>query len=152
MHVRAWQAAYRGLLFDELLDSLEPDRWVERYRFGEDDATGLSSLVAVEADEICGFATFGACADEDRADRGELLALYVDPDRQGLGVGRVLIEQARARLFRHGYGDASLWMLSGNERADRFYRIDGWAPDGARRPAKVPGYSVEDIRYYRLLP
>jgi ribosomal protein S18 acetylase RimI-like enzyme len=152
MHVHAWQAAYRGLLFDDYLDALQPEAWAKRYTFADGDASKPATVVAVERDAICGFATTGPCGDEDGQGNGELLALYVAPDRQGLGVGRALIEEARARLARQGYSEASLWVLGGNERAERFYRIDGWAPDGARRPAKVAGYSVEDIRYRRPLP
>jgi hypothetical protein len=63
-----------------------------------------------------------------------------------------LIEQARAGLARRGFKEACLWVLAGNERAERFYRIDGWMPDGLRRPAKVAGFSIEDIRYGRPLP
>ena len=84
--------------------------------------------------------------------QGELLALYVDPDRRGLGVGRALIQEARVRLARQGFAEACLWVLAGNEWAERFYRLDGWSPDGCRRPAKVAGYSVEDICYRRSLP
>lgn len=152
MHVRAWQAAYRGLLFDETLDALRPEDWVARYTFGDLDPDQPSTLVAVERDAICGFATTGRATDADAEGAGELIAIYVDPERQGVGVGRALIEQARALLARKGYATAYLWMLAGNERAERFYRIDGWTPDGTRRPAKVAGFSVEDIRYRRRLP
>lgn len=152
MHVRAWQVAYRGLLFDELLDSLQPAEWAERYVFADEDPSKPATVVALEGEAICGFATTGPCADDARAGTGELMALYVDPDRQGLGVGRALIEQARARLARQGFAQACLWVLAGNERAERFYRIDGWSADGTRRPAKTPGFSVEDIRYTRPLP
>ena len=152
VHVRAWQEAYRGLLFDEYLDGLQVEEWAQGYRFGDVDATKPSTVLALDRDAIYGFATIGPSADEDRHGTGELLALYVDPDRRGLGVGRALIEEARARLARQGFREAGLWVLVGNKRAERFYRTDGWLPDGARRPAKVAGFSVEDIRYCRSLP
>jgi len=153
LHVRAWQAAYRGLLFDDYLDTLVAEEWAERYTFADLEPDRPSTVVALERDAICGFATIGPCADEDRAGAGagELMALYVDPARQGLGVGRALIEEARARLERLGYEQACLWVLAGNTRAERFYRIDGWSADGHRRPAKIAGISVEDLRYSRAL-
>jgi hypothetical protein len=45
-----------------------------------------------------------------------------------------------------------LWILLGNERADRFYRMDGWVPDGTRRREDVWGIDVESLRYLRPLP
>jgi GNAT superfamily N-acetyltransferase len=149
--VRTWQAAYRGLLFDELLDNLDPADWMERYTFGEDGPAVPSTVLAVEGKAICGFTTIRPCGDADRNGAGEILALYVDPDRQGIGVGRALIEEARVRLARAGFAEACLWVLAGNVKAERFYRLDGWTRDGARRPAKVPGHSTEDIRYHRPL-
>jgi hypothetical protein len=54
-------------------------------------------------------------------------------------VGRVLLIAARAALVASGFREAVLWVLAGNERAQRFYRADGWLPDGARREEDVWG-------------
>ena len=83
---------------------------------------------------------------------GELMALYVDPDRWGLGVGRALMQQARARLAQQRHEQACLWVLAGNKRAERFYSIDGWAPDGLRRTDELGGLTVEEVRLTTLLP
>ena len=48
--------------------------------------------------------------------------------------------------------DAVLWVLIGNERAKRFYRLDGWIPDGQRRDEEVHGITVDELRYRRPLP
>ena len=58
---------------------------------------------------------------------------------------------ARARLFDLGFRKAILWVLEGNVRADRFYRRDQWAPDGAQRTDEVWGLKVNDVRYRRNL-
>lgn len=152
LHVRAWQAAYRGLLFDEYLDALDPAAWATRYTFGDEDPAQPATLLALDdGEQILGFATFGPSRDADRAGAGELLALYVDPDRWRGGIGRTLIAGARGRLAELGFEQASLWVLAGNERAENFYQRDGWTADGTRRPAKVAGISVEDLRYSRSL-
>ena len=77
---------------------------------------------------------------------------YVDPTAWGRGVGRVLMANARSRLSGLGFTEAVLWALTGNDRADRFYRADGWLPDGQRREEDVWGIRVSNIRYRRLLP
>jgi GNAT superfamily N-acetyltransferase len=151
LHVQAWQVAYRGLLFDEYLDGLQPDAWARRYTFGDRDPAKPQTVVAVEDGAISGFATLGPSRDTDRPGTGELLALYVHPARWGLGTGRALITEVRARLARAGFAEATVWVLVGNERAERFYQSDGWEADGARRPAVAAGFSVEDIRYHGLL-
>jgi len=105
MHVRSWQTAYRGLLFDDYLDALQPEEWAQRYTFADPQATNPLTVLAVEGSEICGLATIGPAGDGDQQAVGELIALYVDPDRRGLGVGRALIQEARARLARQGFAE-----------------------------------------------
>ncbi|MEA2426264.1 MAG: hypothetical protein QOH13_2674 [Thermoleophilaceae bacterium] len=152
LHVRSWQVAYRGLLPDEYLDGLRPEDRAQRYTFGDLDPDQPATIVATEQGAIRGFATTGPSRDEDRPETGALFALYVDPDRWGVGIGRALMLAARARLARQGFKTADLWVLLGNERADRFYRRDGWVPDGTRRRDDVWGVSVENLRYSRSLP
>lgn len=70
----------------------------------------------------------------------------------GRGVGTALIDAARARLVSLSFTEAFLWLLAGNVRAERFYRRDGWAPDGTRRSDVVWGIQVDEIRFRRALP
>lgn len=151
IHVRSWQMAYRGLLPDEYLDGLRPEDRVRLFDFDELGAGWPRTTVVLERAVVCGFATIGPSPDGDRPGSGELLAIHVDPDRWGLGIGRALIEDARARLAREGFEEASLWVLAGNERAKRFYRNDGWAPDGSRRLDDAWGVAADEIRYCRSL-
>ena len=152
VHVRSWQVAYRGLLPDEYLRGLRPEDRARRYTFGQLDPSQRQTIVAIERGAVCGFATTGPSQDEDRRGTGELLALYVDPDRWGHGVGRALMHRARDRLAQMGFEEASLWVLAGNERAERFYQIDGWVHHGSRRLDKIWGVTVDEIRYCRALP
>lgn len=150
LHVRAWQVAYRGLLPDAHLDALDARERAARYDF--DAGAELRTTLALAGDVLCGFVTTGPCRDADRAGVGELCALHVAPDRWGTGVGRVLIEAARAPLAQVGFADASLWVLTSNARARRFYEIDGWAPDGASQVGHFAGGSATELRYHRKLP
>ena len=146
VHVRAWQAGFRGLLPADYLASLDPSDRARRYTFGITDGSRPQTLVAVEDGAIRGFATTGL-------HEGEALlhALYVDPDRWGAGIGRALIREAATRLRALGLPSAILWSMVGNARADRFYLADGWTVDGDPRIADVWGTPVHQQRYRRLL-
>lgn len=152
VHVRSWQAAYRGLLPDAYLDALRPEERAAGYRFGDHDRSEPATLLAEDGDRLLGFATTAPGRDHDRSGWGELCALYVDPDRWGRGAGRALIAAARGRLLESGFREVGLWVLAGNEGAERFYRRDGWEHDGARRPEQIGGVTVEELRYSRALP
>jgi GNAT superfamily N-acetyltransferase len=140
VHVRSWQVGYRGLLADEYLDTLRPEDRAGRYTFDVDDPV---TVVAVE-DRIRGFATI-SLAD------GVLMALYVDPDAWGGGVGRALIGEAQRRLAER-CAEATLFVLKGNTRAVRFYAANGWQPDGLERHEVVWGAPADEVRYRRALP
>jgi ribosomal protein S18 acetylase RimI-like enzyme len=152
VHVRSWQAAYRGLFPDDYLDGLRAEDRMAHYTFGDGRPDHPATIVAVAGDTICGFATTGPSQDDDAADAGEVYAIYLDPHVWGRGIGRSLMAEARARLSRQGFAEVILWVLAGNEQAQRFYRADGWQPDGHRRQEDVWGVSADEVRYRRSLP
>ena len=150
VHVLAWQTAYRGLLPDAYLDSLRPEDRAKRYTFGLTDPNAPQTLVALDGDELVGFATVLRTRDEPTT--GELSALHVLPTHWNRRIGVALIGAARERLLRHGCSTARLWLLEGNARAERFYRRDGWLPDGTRRSEVVWEAAVVELGFRRALP
>jgi GNAT superfamily N-acetyltransferase len=152
VHVRSWQAAYRGLLPPEYLDGLRAEDRAARYRFDDADPAAPFTMVAETDGHIRGFATVGPASHDESSSVGELLALYVDPEAWGTGVGRLLVGEARAHLARRGFVEAILWVLSGNSRAQRFYRTDGWVLDGRARTDEVWGVEVDEISFWRPVP
>ena len=151
VHVRSWQAAYRTLLPDDYLDQLRLEDRAQKYNFSSLDPLLPQTIVAVEAGVIHGFATTAPAREPDMPGCGELCALYIDPDQWSRGIGVALVAAARSSLFDLGFRHAVLWVLVGNVRAERFYRIDRWAPDGRRRTESVWGVTVDEIRYQRTL-
>jgi GNAT superfamily N-acetyltransferase len=139
VHVRSWQVGYRGLVADDHLDGLRPDDRAAAYTFGADDPL---TIVAV-TDRIRGFVTLSPGA-------GELWALYVDPEAWGTGLGRALIVEAERRLARH-HTAATLWVLTGNVRARRFYEVAGWRSDGTERRDRVWGVVLDEVGYRKVI-
>jgi RimJ/RimL family protein N-acetyltransferase len=132
VRVRSWQAAYRGLLPDSVLDGLTVEDsariWAERLA-----GSGPRARVLVVQDEqVIGYAAFGYRRD-DTPDEGELWAIYVDPSAWGGGAGHLLHAAALDALRSMGFRTAALWVLQGNERAIRFYTRAGWRLDGTTR-------------------
>lgn len=151
VHVRSWQTAYRNLLPNEYLDQLRPEDRAQKYTFGSPDPLHPYTVVATEGGVIHGFATTAPARDPDVPGFGELYALYVEPDHWGRGIGVALISAARTRLVDLGFKSAVLWVLAGNVRAERFYRLDRWTADGHRRSDEVWGIAVKELRYQRTL-
>ena len=155
VQVESWHAAYAGLLPDEAVAGFDIEarqrlwrEWLAQTpttRFGGP----LSELFVAELDgEVVGFANVGEARDEPGA--GELYAIYVDPSCWGRGVGRALIERAEEALRAGGFREAILWVLEGNERAERFYGSVGWTEDG-RKEDEFQGAEVVELRFRKSL-
>ncbi|HEV2708851.1 MAG TPA: GNAT family N-acetyltransferase [Edaphobacter sp.] len=151
VHVRSWQAAYRTLLPDDYLDQLRPEDRAPHYDFVTRDPQRPRTIVAEDDGCIRGFATTAPSRDSDLPAHGELCALYVDPGHWGQGIGAALVTATRTHLIESGFQHALLWVLTGNLRAERFYRRDGWATDNHQRTDTLWGITVEELRYLRSL-
>jgi len=156
VHVRAWQAAYRGMMPDEFLDKLDP---VERGRGWAralaTPAPGTSRLVVCRRPQTdpVGFAGVGPARDLDEVSMGmgELYAINLEPDSWGKGLGRELLAAATEELSRLGFDEAFLWVVTGNSRARRFYEAAGWTVDGTERTDDSFGPPIDEVRYRRRL-
>ena len=79
-------------------------------------------LVAESAGAIAGF----ACANHQT---GLIWALFIDPEQEGHGHGRALLDAALAGLKAAGHAQA--WLETGaGTRAERFYHRHGWHDRG----------------------
>jgi ribosomal protein S18 acetylase RimI-like enzyme len=148
LHVRAWQAAYRGSMPDAYLDGLNAADRAQMWREGMARRPDNPPLVAVLDGLVVGHAACGPTNDPDGA--GELYSINVDPDEWGSGAGRALLAAAETRLAT-SFDLAVLWVLPANDRARRFYERAGWVVDAAERTADVLGVTVPEIRYRKNL-
>jgi GNAT superfamily N-acetyltransferase len=149
--IDTWRAAYAGLMPPELLDGLDLDERAAGFRAVLEPPPGARATWVAEAEgAIAGFASSGPCRDADAGPRaGELYALYVRHERWGTGVSAELLERALASLAEQALAPVSLWVLSDNARARRFYEREGFVLDaGHERVAKVTrGYALAHARY-----
>jgi RimJ/RimL family protein N-acetyltransferase len=150
VQVDSWRAAYTGLLPDAVIAR----RTVEERRaawcriLGEPDSPEHRSFVVLIDDVVHGVASIGPSRDEDAApDVGELYAIYLDPARWGLGLGRALFAAAVADLRELGRAAVTLWVLDGNARARRFYEAAGMRTDGAAKIEEDEGAELPHVRY-----
>ena len=144
VHVDCWRAAYRGQMPDELLASLSVERRTEFWRRSlEEGDAGV--LVAEVSGTVGGFVSVGPSRDEDGI--AELYAIYIEPERFGTGLGRALMDAALERMRRLAYQRAMLWVLDGNERAERFYRIAGWEREDTTRDEEWGSWTIREARY-----
>jgi GNAT superfamily N-acetyltransferase len=150
VQVRSWQAAYRGFMPDEVLDSLDVAAGArqQRERLGQ-LPPGAACFVATDAGgRTVGFAQVGDYEGSDGS--GQVYAIYVAPEHWSTGAGRALMAAALDFLTASGPRPVRLWALDGNARARRFYERCGFVADGAVGSHNVRGeLEVPIIRFSR---
>ena len=147
IHVETWRDAYRGLIPDDYLDGLDVHRRAVVWRniIGAPDE---AVFVAVRGERIAGFCSFLRSRDSAAPPEiGEIAAIYVQPSAWGRGAGRSLMGAALDHAKSHGFVAVTLWVLSSNERAKRFYAKAGFAPDGAEQDDERLGFPIHELRY-----
>ena len=122
-----WQATYRGLMPDALLDGMTPNVGARRERLRA-QPPGHLCFVAEAGGAVVGFAFGGPERAKDPDYRGEVYAIYVLPAFQGHGLGRALIRECARELGQRGITSLLIWVLRENEIGRRFYeRLGGRA-------------------------
>ncbi len=149
VQVDSWDGTYRGLIPDQVIDALTPERRTDQWERFLANPAGRTLLVA-EHDGVVGMASLGPARGE-AGDVGEIYAIYVTPDHWDHGHGRDLIVEAERLLAAAGHTSAVLWVLVGNDRGIGFYEKAGWQPDGHTRIEVMFDESLSEVRYRRDL-
>ncbi|MFT3685449.1 MAG: GNAT family N-acetyltransferase [Phycisphaerales bacterium] len=139
-HLAGWMAAYRGVLDDAFLSTLDHARFVgySRPRL-ENPEQGNAFLVAEFQGSIAGFTRAGptrtATPTGDPLPDGftqhasaELYAIYLQPSAFGTGVGAALLAAAAKEMLSFGHKAMCVWVLTDNTRALQWYKRRGAVP------------------------
>jgi RimJ/RimL family protein N-acetyltransferase len=141
VHVRSWQAAYRGQIPDEVLDNLSVE---DRESMWEREIPKGGVWVALADDEVVGFVAAGPSREDDA--ESELYAIYFLQSAWGSGLAEPL---ALAALG--DFRDTIVWVLDENKRARRFYERLGFVADGVLKSDTIGEAVLNEVRYRRTV-
>ena len=148
IHVETWRTTYPGILPDRALIDMNIDGKARSWRnMLEQPDTAGSVLVAEAKDDgvTVGFASACRNRHEVLPFAGEVQTLYVLPDWQDQGVGRLLLEGCFGVLRKHGLASAMVWVLADNP-ARFFYERMGGRRAG-ERDETLWGATLHEIAY-----
>lgn len=142
----SWRGAYQELIDPVYLSRLPEEYWLPAMR-GWLASGRLYGCIAEEDGEPVGSVIYGRGRDEDHADWGEIVSLYVLPEHMGSGLGSSLLRSAMNALLDEGYDRVYLWCIAGNDRAEAFYQRHGFRPTDERVEYRIGSGDVTDIRF-----
>ncbi|MBK1881960.1 GNAT family N-acetyltransferase [Luteolibacter pohnpeiensis] len=146
IQVGGWQSAYRGIIPDDYLNALNPEK---RVTFWSQQADNESSdlFVTILGATVTGFCHLIPSRDDDGTGVAEIAAIYVDPCAWRQGCGRQLCEAAFEAARRRGASSVTLWVLEANLLGRSFYEAIGFRTDGSTKSEERPGFLLEEVRY-----
>lgn len=153
VHVRSWQTAYAGIVAPVFLEGLSIERRASGWRDSLRQQAS-QTFVARQGGQVAGFVSIGPWRDApDAADHGEIWALYLAPAAWGSGLGQALMDTALRELRAQGRTTVSLWVLTRNARAIRFYQAAGFHPvAGSEKSFDLGGAPVDEVCLRRVAP
>ncbi len=149
VHVRSWQAAYRGQIPDRVLERLDPEARGRMWRSilsGQDQST----WVAEDEGQVAGFVHLSKTRDkdDDPSRVAEVTAIYIDPDRWRQGIGRELFKRGMDRAQELGFVELTLWVLKTNSGPRAFYEAMGLLSDGSEKvDDQLTEVPLREVRY-----
>jgi ribosomal protein S18 acetylase RimI-like enzyme len=148
VHVETWRATYAGIVPDAYLVSMTESKQALQWNHSIRCAVAPEAVLAAESADLPGgrIVGFGSCGPaRGRPGSGEVFTLYVTPDWQGQGIGRLLLEDLFARLQGGGLDEAVVWVLDANP-ARFFYEALGGRRI-AERKQRFAGVELEEAGY-----
>lgn len=142
VHWKSWQETYPGLVDAGYLSRMTPEKCLEIARRWPDN------IIVAELDgKIVGFSGYGPCRNPGYDGFGEVFAIYILKEAQGLGIGRMLMDAAMEKL--NDFDSIIIWVLKGNDRAFGFYEHYGFRFEGIEAPIMIGTPNTELQLVYR---
>lgn len=150
LYAAAWKEGYKGLLSQDFLDGIAPEKYEKRAHtngFLED-----GSFVALDGERIAAHCHARAADEPEWRGWGEIHTLYVHPDYWRMGYGTAVFKRAEEWLYERGFDSVYLFVLEGNERAEYFYKAQDFFPNGGTICCEIGGVVVTDNRFTKYYP
>lgn len=144
----SWRGAYQDLIDPVYLSRLPEEYWLPSMRAWLSSGR-MYGFIAEQDGLPVGCVIYGRGRDEDHAAWGEIVSLYLLPEVMRKGIGSALLAEAISALHEDGYTRVYLWAIEGNERAEHFYRSQGFKQTADRVHYKIGSRDVTDVRYTR---
>jgi len=125
VHVTTWQSTYSDMADEEFLDNL---KWEDRVEGWSDTLKNpkenVVNYVACSPEKVIGFLSGGKIRQPKGDYDAELYAIYMLPEYQGKGIGKMLMLKFVEWLVVNGFDSLLVWVAEEN-KYKKFYSTIG---------------------------
>lgn len=125
IYVETWQTSYPGMVPDNVLIGLSPDRIASSWRRAIQRRHGSILVAEADAQSVIGFGSVGPNRDKSSPFDCEVYTLYVRPDFQDQGAGRRLLHGLFQETVEQGFRHCELWVLAANPSRFFYHAMGG---------------------------
>ena len=122
-----WDTAFPDMtLPDEFINSITLEERQRKWNESLLKETENTLVIVNEDREIIGVSSFETCAPDDKiCYESEIVSIYIHPDYQNQGLGKMLFEAMLNLIQQAGFNNTMLWSVETNVRAHKFYEKIG---------------------------
>ena len=132
---------------------LVPRSLADQQAWLRDHSGAHPAIVAVEDDLVVGFASLSSYRDRPAYSTTVEDSVYVRRDRQGQGIGRLLLEALVELARQHGFHTVIARIVGGHEASIALHRSCGFELVGTEREVgRKFGRWLDVVELQRLLP
>ncbi|MBP1989758.1 GNAT family N-acetyltransferase [Paenibacillus eucommiae] len=127
VHVESWRSTYKGIISDSVLANLSVETRKSSWLWAFNNPCENENIFVAEDTDgrIVGFADGGRSRNKEFKHEGELYAIYLLKDYQGLGIGKLLLHAVVDSLKYHGYCSMMVWVLNNNPSVGFYHAFGG---------------------------
>ncbi|WP_100404303.1 GNAT family N-acetyltransferase [Bacillus solitudinis] len=146
VHIDSWRTTYKGIVDSDFIENLTYE-WSEKRHLNVLSDKDMFIYVAEDKEgNIVGFASGGPERGNDPLYNGELHAIYILDEYQGLGLGRKLFTAVTKQLRENGFNSLLVLVLENNISAREFYKSLG-GKEVREGVLELKGQTYKDIAY-----
>lgn len=145
INIKDWKKQYKGIIDDDILDNLNKDEKINKWKKHYD----IGNVIVAEQDEV----VVGYCRYDDNLHYenndidSEIIALYVDYDKIGNGIGSKIVEYVMNDLKRKNKNKMIIWCLEKNQKSRKFYEKMGGKLINNEKYFEVEGKKYKEVGY-----
>lgn len=145
INIKDWKKVYKGIIDDTILNNLNRnekiEKWRQHYNIG-------NVIVADNSGDILGYCRYDDNVDyKNTGIDSEIIAIYVDYEKLGNGVGKKLIEYVKNDLKNKNKNKMVIWCLEENQNARKFYEKMGGTLITDEKYFEIQGKKYKEVGY-----
>lgn len=121
IQINSWKTAYRGIVDDNYLDTMNRDEIIERRKKGYKQNCFIVAELNKEVVGFCWYVDNNSFTPNEIDIDCELIALYVRPDLKYKGIGTKLFQFVTDKFKNINKTKMVVWCLKNNEPSKMFY-------------------------------